>query len=171
MVGNAGGVAGAGVGAEGFFAGMNVIASEQKGDAEDTHGRIAPAGRYIDMVDEVPLAVVLDGALAAVVKVHVRRRQSGLQEAEHRIVRGVIEVAAGDDSVDADSRQRIRQEPQPLHGYAPTRLRLSRSPVLGRMVVHQHGECGTVRRLSSKNAQQDIPRGHHVVCIIEMTWF
>lgn len=101
MIGDAGGVAGAGVSAEGFFAGMNVIASEQKGDAEDTHGRIAPAGGDIDMVDEIPFAVVLDGALATVVKVHVQRGQCGLQEAEDGVVRGVVKVAAGDDSVDA----------------------------------------------------------------------
>ena len=37
MVGNASGVAGAGVSAEGFLAGMGRIAGEQERDAEDAH--------------------------------------------------------------------------------------------------------------------------------------
>ena len=39
MVGDAAGVAGAGVGAEGFLAGMDGVAREQKGDSEDPHSR------------------------------------------------------------------------------------------------------------------------------------
>ncbi len=89
MVGDAAGMAGAGVGAEGFLAGMDGVAREQEGYPEDPHpraGRWGPnlvrltidisrervqgrrghrypdQGRgHIDMVDEVPLAVVLDG--------------------------------------------------------------------------------------------------------------
>ena len=91
------------------------------------------------MVDEIPLAVVFDGAQAAAVKVHVRWRQGGLKEAEDRIVGGVVEVAAGDDSVYADGRQRIGQEAQPLHGDTPPRLRFRRTPILRRVVVHEHG--------------------------------
>ena len=37
MVGDAAGVAGAGVGAEGFLAGMDGIAREKEGDSEDPH--------------------------------------------------------------------------------------------------------------------------------------
>ena len=39
MVGDAAGVAGAGVGAEGFLAGMDGVAREQEGDPEDPHSR------------------------------------------------------------------------------------------------------------------------------------
>ena len=39
MVRHAAGVAGAGVGAEGFLAGMDGVAREQKGDPEDPHSR------------------------------------------------------------------------------------------------------------------------------------
>ena len=39
MVGDAAGVAGAGVGAEGFLAGMDGVAREQEGDSEDPHSR------------------------------------------------------------------------------------------------------------------------------------
>ena len=38
MVRHAAGVAGAGVGAEGFLAGMDGVAREQEGDPEETHG-------------------------------------------------------------------------------------------------------------------------------------
>ena len=37
MVGDAAGVAGAGVGAEGFLAGMDGVAREQEGDPQDPH--------------------------------------------------------------------------------------------------------------------------------------
>ena len=59
------------------------------------------------------------------------------------IVGGVVEVAPGDDPVDADGGERIRQEPEPLDGDPPPWLRLRRPAVLGRVVVHEHGE-GTV---------------------------
>ena len=39
MVGDAAGVAGAGVGAEGFLAGMDRVACEQERDPEDPHSR------------------------------------------------------------------------------------------------------------------------------------
>ena len=39
MVGDAAGVAGAGVGAEGFLTGMDGVAREQEGDSEDLHPR------------------------------------------------------------------------------------------------------------------------------------
>ena len=39
MVRHAAGVAGAGVGAEGFLAGMDGVAREQEGDSEDLHPR------------------------------------------------------------------------------------------------------------------------------------
>ena len=39
MVGDAAGVAGAGVGAEGFLAGMDGVAREQEGDPQDPHSR------------------------------------------------------------------------------------------------------------------------------------
>ena len=39
MVRDAAGVAGAGVGAEGFLAGMDGVAREQEGDSEDPHSR------------------------------------------------------------------------------------------------------------------------------------
>ena len=93
MVGDAAGVAGAGVGAEGFLAGMDGVAREQERDPQDPHpgaGRWDPnlvrlsidlsrkrfqgrrrhrprdQGRgHIDMVDEVPFSVELDGAEAA----------------------------------------------------------------------------------------------------------
>lgn len=39
MVGDTAGVAGAGVGAEGFLAGMDGVAREQEGDSEDPHSR------------------------------------------------------------------------------------------------------------------------------------
>ena len=112
MVGDAAGVAGAGVGAEGLLAGVDVVAGEEEGDSENAHGRSDPARRYIDMVDEVPLAVVFDGPLSSTVKVEVRRHQGELQETEDRIVGGVVEVAARNDSVDADGRQRIPQKPR-----------------------------------------------------------
>ena len=70
------------------------------------------------MVDEVPFPIVLDGAEAAAVKVDVRRHQGRFQEAENRIVGRVVEIATGNDPVDADGRQRVRQEPQPFHGDA-----------------------------------------------------
>ena len=43
MVGDAAGVAGAGVGAEGFLAGMDGVAREKEGDSEDPH---TSAGRW-----------------------------------------------------------------------------------------------------------------------------
>ena len=39
MVGDAAGVAGAGVGAEGFLTGMDGVAREQEGNSEDLHPR------------------------------------------------------------------------------------------------------------------------------------
>ena len=94
------------------------------------------------MVDKIPFAVVFDGAEALAVKVHVHGHQSWFQEPENRIIGSVVEVAAGDDVVDAGRRQRICQEPQPLHGNAATWLRYSRSAVFGWVVVHQDGELG-----------------------------
>ena len=80
MVGDAAGVAGAGVGAEGLLAGMDGVAREQKGDPQDLHPRERGQGRgYIDMVDEVPFAIVLDGADAAAEKVHMQGQQGRLQ--------------------------------------------------------------------------------------------
>ena len=38
MVGDAAGVAGAGISAEGLFAGMDRIAGEEERDSEDAHG-------------------------------------------------------------------------------------------------------------------------------------
>ena len=38
MVGDTAGVAGTGVGAEGFLAGMDGVAREQEGNPEETHG-------------------------------------------------------------------------------------------------------------------------------------
>lgn len=37
MVGHAAGVAGAGIGAEGFVAGVDIVARKEEGDAEDAH--------------------------------------------------------------------------------------------------------------------------------------
>ena len=169
MVRYAAGEAGASVGAEGFLAGMDGVASKQEGDPEDPHpgasrwviptvihlligisqrrisGRLRHRRRnqgrgHIDMVDEVPLAVVLDGTEAVAEKVHVHGCQRRLQQSEHGIVGRVVEVAPGDDPVDADGDERIRQESEPLHGDPPPGLRLRRPAVLGRVVVHQHGE-------------------------------
>ncbi len=39
MIGDAAGVAGAGVGAEGFLAGMDGVACEQEWDSRDPHSR------------------------------------------------------------------------------------------------------------------------------------
>lgn len=39
MVGNTAGVAGAGVGAEGFLAGMDGVAREKEGNPQDLHSR------------------------------------------------------------------------------------------------------------------------------------
>ena len=39
MVGDATGMAGAGVGAEGFFAGVNIVAGKEEWNAEDAHSR------------------------------------------------------------------------------------------------------------------------------------
>ena len=44
MIGDATGVAGAGVGAEGFLAGMDGVAREQEGDPQDLH---PDAGRWV----------------------------------------------------------------------------------------------------------------------------
>ena len=38
MVGDAAVMAGAGVGAEGFFAGMDCVAGQKEGDTDDAHG-------------------------------------------------------------------------------------------------------------------------------------
>ena len=100
------------------------------------------------MVDEVPFSVIFDGSLPTAVKVDVRRHQGGLKKVEHWIIGGVIEIAAGNNSVDADGRKGIRQESQPLYGDAPSRLRFRRSPVLGRVVVHQHGENAVIPGLT-----------------------
>ena len=130
MVGDAAGVAGSGVGAEGFLAGMDGVAREQEGDSEDPHpgtGRWGPnrvllstshsqrriRGRrghwrvqkcrgHIDMVDEVPFSVELDGAEAAAEKIHMHRHQRRFQPPEDGIVGGIVEVAPGDDPVEAD---------------------------------------------------------------------
>ena len=92
------------------------------------------------MVDEVPFAVVFDGAKATVEKVHVQGQQCRLQQAEDGIVGCVVKVSPGDDPVDADGCERVRQKPEPLHGDPPPGLRLCRSPVFRRMVVHQDRE-------------------------------
>ena len=131
MVRHATGVARAGIGAEGFLAGMDRVAGEKKGYPQNPHhrvrsrmravirnktetglGRKHPAWRHIDMVDEVPLAIVFDRPEATAVQVHVQRQQGGLQKTEDGVVGRVVEVSPGDDSVDADSRERIRQEPR-----------------------------------------------------------
>ena len=39
MVGHTAGVAGAGIGAEGFYAGVDVVAGKEEGDTEDVHSR------------------------------------------------------------------------------------------------------------------------------------
>ena len=39
MVGDAACVAGAGIGAEGFYAGVDVVAGKEEGDTEDVHSR------------------------------------------------------------------------------------------------------------------------------------
>ena len=120
------------------------------------------------MVDEVPFSVELDGAEAAAEKVHVHGPQHRLQQPEDGIVGGVVEVAPGDDPVDADGGERIRQEPEPLHGNPSPWLRLRRPAELGRVVVYEHGDlCGILL----KHAQQDIPRGHDGVCGKEMAGF
>ena len=109
------------------------------------------------MVDEVPFAVVFDGAKATAEKIHVHGQQGRFQQAEDGIVGRVVEVSPGDDPVDADGCERVRQESEPLHGDAPPGFRLRRSTVFGRVVVHQYGD---LRGIPSKYTQQDIPRGH-----------
>ena len=50
---------------------MDRVSGEEKGNAEDAHGWSVDGWRDIDMVDELPLAVVLDGTLSISEKVHV----------------------------------------------------------------------------------------------------
>ena len=80
MIGDATEDTGALKGAEGFLAGVGGVARKEEGDAQDAHaglGRWWGVGRRqgrrwgcqdwgnVEMVDEVPLAVVFDGAKAA----------------------------------------------------------------------------------------------------------
>ena len=81
------------------------------------------------MVDEVPLAVILDRPETAAVQVKMQGAQGGFQEVEDGIRGRVVEVPASDDPVDAGRRERIRQEPQTLHRDAPPGFRLRRAPV------------------------------------------
>ena len=92
------------------------------------------------MVDEVPFAVVFDGAKATAEKIHVHGQQGRFQQAEDGIVGRVVEVSPGDDPVDTDGCERVRQEAQSLHGNPPPGFRPCRSPVFRRMVVHQDRE-------------------------------
>ena len=96
------------------------------------------------MIDEIPLTVVFDGSEATSEQVHVQGRHGGRQKPENRIVGRIVKVTAGDDMVDADGRERIDKEPEPLHGDAAPRLRLSRAAVLGRVMVYQYGECSAI---------------------------
>ncbi len=127
-------------------------------------------------------------------------RQRRFQQPENGIVGGVVEVSPSDDSFHADSRERINQEPESLHGDATPGLRLGCSPVLGWVMVHQHGEGAVIPGLtgnlleegdrcpigvghdgrsfghdwgtgSSEHAQQNIPRGHDRVRSKEVAGF
>ena len=80
MIGDAAEDAGALEGAEGFLAGMGGVAGEEEGDAQDAHAGTGRQGRRdIEMVDEVPLAVILDSAKATIVKVHVHGHEGRFQ--------------------------------------------------------------------------------------------
>ena len=151
MVGDAAEDAGALEGAKRLFARMGRVASKEERDPEDSHasqnggGRTrSDGGRHIYMVDKVPFTIVFDGAEAVSVKVHMHGSQGGLQKPENRIVGRIVKVTASDDMVDADGRERIHQEPEPLHGNAPSWFRLGCATVLGRMVVYQYGECSDI---------------------------
>ena len=76
------------------------------------------------MVDEVPFAIVFDGAEAAAEKVHMQGQQGRLQQTENEIVGSVVKVSPGNNPVDADGCERVRQEAQPLHGNPPPGFRL-----------------------------------------------
>ena len=55
------------------------------------------------MINEFPLAIVFNSPFAAMEKVHMRGQKGGFQETEDGIVQSVIEIPAGNDSVNADS--------------------------------------------------------------------
>ena len=57
------------------------------------------------MVDEIPLAVILDSPETATVKVQMQGVQGGFQEVEDGIRGRVVEVPASDDPVDALRRE------------------------------------------------------------------
>ena len=102
MVRDAARIAGAGVSAEGLFAGMGGITGKEKRDAEDPHGGSTPGGRYISMVYKFPFSVEFYCPLAPAKQFHMQRSQGWLQHTEDRVVGSIVEIATGNNPVDAD---------------------------------------------------------------------
>ena len=92
MIGNAGGVAGAGVGAEGLEAAVGSVLRHEERHPDRLHLR-PDAGRDVEVVDQLPLAIEADGPDALRRKGRRERGEAPRQLPERRRLRRVVEVA------------------------------------------------------------------------------
>ena len=93
MIGGAAQVAGAGIGAEGLGAGMTGIRRLQKGHLQDFHLGGKKAFRNEKQVDELPLAIVFDGAFPLPLKRFRQIHQGRAQPLIQRVIRRIVEIA------------------------------------------------------------------------------
>ena len=123
MVGDAAGVAGAFVGAEGLVAGVGAVAHHQEGDGENLHGGALPQGfRDERQVNEFPDAVEADGAATGAVEGVGEGRQDGRKGGVKGILGRVVKVAERDDVPLTALLEGIRHLSEPVHGCLPPNL-------------------------------------------------
>ena len=156
MVGDAAYVAGTGVRAKRFAAGMAAIGRLQKGNGDDFHALRAHFLAHEKQVDEFPRAVVLDGAQTLLVQRFRQVAEGGLQAFVHRIGRGVVEITHRHNVFCSNCLQGVRQLPETVYSDFPPGLRHCCTAVLGGVVVHQESDGRTVRLREFR--EQDVPR-------------
>lgn len=162
MVADAAGVAGAGIGAEGFPARMGVVFGHQEGDLDDIHtGR--DRRRSEEGVDEFPAAGEADRASS--------RTDEGIRLADERSLKGVVypaerrvvEIAHRDDL----PAQRIRQEAEGADGEGAAPLGGLGSAEFGGMMVDQIVAAGSVHAVLQRHAE-NAPRTERLTPVIHL---
>ena len=148
-------VAGAGIGPQRLFPGVGLVRDLQKRNPQDLHLPHTRRGGE-ELVDEFPPALKFDAALPPPGQGRRQIHQGRGEAAIQRRIRRVVEVPHRHYSVQALRQEGIRQLPESFHRQFPFAGR-GRPAVLGRMVVHQEGCRGSVRRFQDR--QEDGPRG------------